>query len=126
MREILFRGKSVVQGEWVCGNLLMTHGEPYIAPLTSDIGDVHGWRVDPETVDQCTGKNDKDGTWIFEGDIMKFELFPGASCIGVVKWSEKDCAFFTQISKRNGTGVYSSGKIIGNIHDNPELMEDRL
>ena len=124
MRGILFRGKSIATNEWVTGNLIQTAlGEPYIAPLSADIGDVHGLRVDPETVGQYTGLNDADDNSIYEGDVMEFELIPRKYVIGFVEWEENQALFLTRLSARNTTGIYTTGRIIGNIHDNPELLD---
>ena len=124
MREILFRGKSVVHGEWLQGDLSHWVGRDEIETFIRPIDVEAGTLVYPASVGQYTGKEDKYGTLIYEGDIIKFDLFPGAQCIGVVEWSEKDCMFFMRIGERNGTSVYSSGQVIGNIHDNPELFEE--
>lgn len=124
MRGILFRGKAIATNEWVTGNLLQTSlGETYIAPLSADIGDVHSWRVDPETVGQYTGLNDVDNGSIYEGDVLEFELIPGKYSFGFVEWEENHALFLTRLSARNTTGIYTTGRIIGNIHDNPELGE---
>ena len=121
MREILFRGKRTDNGEWVEGYLI--HDKfcntqvPYIGYLTTDGADVV--EVIPETVGQYTGLTDKNGTKIFEGDIVR-------SCVGtyVVKYltgawfcSLIECEYLTLLC------TISAEEVIGNIHDNPELIE---
>ncbi len=79
--------------------------------------------VDPATVGQCTGLRDKNGVLVFEGDILKDEI--GA---GEVKWLAEHCQFVCRTIEpheyhsfaSDGTLVHS--EIIGNIHDNPELI----
>ena len=80
MREIVFRGKRVDNGEWVYGNLITDDDDVYILPqknLSKGI-DIGGWidgvqsyEVNPETVGQYTGLKDLHGTRIFEADIVK-------------------------------------------------------
>ena len=169
MREILFRGKRVDNGEWVEG-YYVKHFARQICP----IGDTHkgedikhliafsgfaDWNmprslkvveVIPETVGQYTGLTDKNGNKIFEGDITKLVLSDGE--IRYFKVSIKSVTrevvchpdFDDTTSKVNITGVvfewdgyelfpcintngvpdYKMMEVIGNIHDNPELLED--
>ena len=78
--------------------------------------------VDPATVGQFTGCHDCDGNEIFEGDIVKNE---SAGFCGVIKF--KDSASIIDIDKIKGTlfACLQTGslEIIGNIHDNPELLK---
>lgn len=122
MREIKFRGKRVVNGEWVYGDLHhgMITGNPYI----------RGYEVFPETVGQYTGLKDRDGFHIYEGDVLQNVDNPlvGELTFKVV-WNEYYGAWFWW-SKEGEFGtdyfyqsIASDSEIIGNIHDNPELME---
>ncbi len=120
MREILFRGKRVDNGEWVEG-----YYSPVNIPITGNMGhfiNVGGYRaveIDPETVGQYTGLNDKNGKKIFEGDIVKF-----GNNTYEIRFIEK----YSRFAGTNAHCVFASfllntSEIIGNIHDNPELME---
>lgn len=130
MREILFRGKGTHSGKWVEGDLL-NRGYDYATAIrkVSKFGpEVIG--VDPETVGQYTGLTDKNGKKIFEGDILS-ERPPmnQTAYIGYVAYDEELAVWHFMIkndTKYNGVllGSYSrSYKVIGNIHDNPELLE---
>ena len=130
MREILFRGKTV-GGEWVYGDLLHD-GFDY---------DVAIWEIEtklvteviPETVGQFTGLTDKNGKKIFEGDIVK-DFIPFNFTIGgkkefeenvyVVEYCVQKCGFkpFCE-TDYYGQPIIEECKVIGNIHDNPELLE---
>jgi len=137
MRDILFRGKQVDNGEWVFGDFgrsveyydnggvehLFREGEiqlSYIAPLSE-----MAILVIPSTVGQYTGLKDKNGKEICEGDIVRHSLF------------KQDYKFLVKYFEESASFRYCSGatqftfdsvhckyfEIIGNIHDNPELLE---
>lgn len=122
MREILFHGKRIDNGEWVEGNLFVsdTDGRTYILVGTRIF--TIEWEVDPSTVCQFTGRNDKNGKRIFEGDICKID-----NLIYKVEFKYSEWVF-TILSKKvycfpafhSHCGEYC--EIIGNIHDNPELL----
>ena len=118
MREILFRGKNVLDGTWHYGSLQTFKG--------FSIFDVNlkAWHtVQGKTVGQYTGLNDKNGKRIFEGDIVrwfkhagvvKYGVFNCTCCDGVYGWE------FENADIRDAAYC----EIIGNIHDNPELTEE--
>ena len=118
MREILFRGKDIA-GNWHYG-VPLVFTEDYIcmtAPHT------YNKSVIPATVGQFTGLTDKNGKRIYEGDIVanawergvvSYGDFNCSCCDGVFGWS------FGNADIRN----YDNYEVIGNIHDNPELLED--
>ena len=139
MREILFRGKRLDNGEWVEGAFLNDRdGAFYICPAVSDISYGDGgnrrrigcwYKVDPSTVGQYTGLKDKNGKRIFEGDIIKWDYAYNEGKSYQVIY-DVGGACFSASRKHNGdntsTIFYNDEQYaedIGNIYDNPELLE---
>jgi uncharacterized phage protein (TIGR01671 family) len=152
MREILFRGKRVDNGEWVEGNYI--HRTKYYG----DSDDAHfiltggefdcdfydAFKVDPSTVGQYTGLTDKNGKKIFEGDILRepprdnwekrnyvgFEVFyhDNDACDSHVGWQMNRLHFYgalcgADIYPRSFRPIWTNRmEVIGNIYDNPELI----
>lgn len=116
MREILFRGKRVDNGEWETGSLVYARmGTSEEQAGIADKMTAYHTPVIPETVGQYTGLTDKNGKKIFEGDIVKIsndEIFE-------VKY--EDGGFTAGLFL--GDWDYGHVEVIGNIYDNPELME---
>ena len=130
MREILFRGKRLDNFEWIYGSLIE---DKYIVGNVVDWNEdyfntEYWWRVILETVGQFTGLTDKNGKEIYEGDILKFEAeSPYPFLImdnGVVKY--EPCKFYLT-DDINEIGIHVDNwyelEVIGNIHDNPELLK---
>lgn len=122
-REILFKGKRVDTGEWVEGSLIgndVVVGR--IVEFEEDYFCTEFWyKVDPETVGQFTGMTDKKGKKIFEGDIYSM----GEKNILYVVIFDKSQFIGKQVGNRSLAGLEywkSDIEIIGNIHDNPELL----
>ena len=125
MREILFRGKREDNGEWVYGYYACIGKHHYI--LTGKlnlIGAVNfeHYLVIPETVGQYIGLTDRDGKKIFEWDIVKTE-----DCCYVVIWDSARATYYLSnpIAKTLTDFYHYFGEdliLIGNIHDNPELL----
>lgn len=129
MREFLFRGKRLDNGEWVYGYYVyapnhLNQQEHLIQPVADD-GQLAALRkVDPDTVGQFTGKFDKNGRRIFEGDICRIN-----DMIYKVEFKYSQWAISALLKQyyRYPTFHFNCGEsceIIGNIYDNPELLEE--
>lgn len=141
MREILFRGKRIDNEEWVEGyyykaKYYRTDKElcDYITvphPDEKNRGSEH-FMVFPETVGQYTGLADKNGKKIFEGDIVKhYNNSDDGFDVGALYWDET----FSQWKRTSIGNFHHSSftyvmsrsceyEVIGNIHDNPELLKE--
>jgi uncharacterized phage protein (TIGR01671 family) len=134
MREILFRGKRMDNGEWVEGSLLKATINGKTAYLIfgdnfsfdgNDVKALSHALVDPATVGQYTGLTDKNGKRIFEGDIVTFKTRVGSFKPHCVRWYEEDARFL--VAGIDGVRSYPMDKaweyeVLGNIHDRPELI----
>lgn len=129
-REILFRGKRVDNGEWIYGDLLTPTDIMDVWEISENTGMGDRYEIDPETVGQYTGMTDKKGTKIFEGDIIECDWFNAMVKIE----HRKHLIIFDRASFcgewRIGNNKYNNflhdtfnRKIIGNIYDNPELLD---
>lgn len=116
----LFRGKRW-DGAWVYGYL-------YAKPILEKyfiISDENQWLVDPDTLGECASMCDKNGKLIFEGDILK-----GMRGLHRVYYDTSLACF--EWAKINGnweesfSGFADEYEIIGNVHDNPELLEGAI
>ena len=129
-REILFRGKRADTKEWIYGDVQQNVDAVKIREQEQSIQRIaKSFVVIPETVGQYTGLFDKNGRKIFEGDIIEAhfdELFPDLATTLVVVWS--DYGWFGRDMEGNVDSLEQKWvsdffEIIGNIHDNPELLE---
>ena len=160
MREILFRGKRTDNDEWIEGYLHKIDGvgkgyRAYgiqVQDIDSYMCRPHSHEVQPKTVGQFTGLTDKNGTKIFEGDVVRFNgqigtiVFErGAFGIGIQnlihykrieQFVEKRGAIYCGAYCDNFISLWEiywncdcsdliikDVEVIGNIHDNPELLE---
>lgn len=147
MREILFRGKRLDNGEWVEGyyakaNHIISEKEVHVIFHTDLTLFPHSEfssyeEVDPTTVGQYTGLKDKNGQRIFEGDILKenyrvegkhvlHEVAFGESSFGTKRFVSGKlsdvCIPFDDCE--NSMCAERETEVIGNIHDNPKLFEE--
>ena len=144
MREIKFRAKDTLEGYWFVGSYIFTddntnnpfRSRPFkkshrIIFYSSGDWNMGGWsdvEIDPSTLGQYTGLRDKNGKEIYEGDIVEsisgkvgYVIFLQQEMGYVVVWDNCD----TRLGHRNrGEGYKCDGSIevIGNIYDNPELI----
>lgn len=141
----LYRAKSTDNGEWVEGFLfqLCCDGRFYWCignePLSpNDYSELYGlnrewFYIDESTICQCTGLCDEDGKKIYEGDIVGFTDFASTEsgyselcCRGHVTWDQETASL--QVTDRisaESYEVFDRGcKVIGNIFDTPEMLEE--
>ena len=127
MREIKFRGKRLDNGEWIEGDLLRMDDHWFIFPDPAPEG-IDKYEVDPATVGEYTGLKDRNGKEVYEGDVMKIpETDFNAEIIGRVLFDD-DAYYIIPLRGGHLWGLHWSlrkhdAKIIGNIHDNLELLK---
>lgn len=127
-REILFRWKRVDNCQWIYGDLLTSNGTECEISDWNEV-DYSRHDVDQETVGQCIGISDKHGIEIFEDDIVKyFEPNSKTWHTRIVKWDWRFAGFglFDKESewcKESDWLKIKDIEVIGNIHDNKELLK---
>ena len=149
MREIKFRGKRIWTDEWIYGNLVIDkHGRNHIVPFAYFDEDGHHLSYDDDTdtpvfimqesVGQFTGLHDKNGKEIYEGDRVKVVIIwnelnrdiKREFISSIVFCEHRGCYIFPNHSNvslddaRQDDEIISL-EVIGNIHENPELLEER-
>ena len=126
----LYKAKRFDNGEWVFGDLVHSVykiGDTCVGQYGNEIG-MH--EVDPSTICQCTGLKDKNGKLIWENDIIECkdgkhnfqtQIEWDAYCAGFIFQDTETSA--VELDAITANGLYSESKVIGNIFDNPELIE---
>ena len=124
----VYRGKRIDNGEWVRGfaQPFGMYGLLDGIHCKNECGGHQTVKIDPDTLGQCTWKRDQNGLLIYEGDVLDYY-----GTLLVVEW-RKDCWRAWEIHENGIYGLnarlsdyyaITPPKIIGNIHDNPELLE---
>lgn len=149
MRTIKFKGKSLMNGQWVTGDLAHSlDGKLNILGFVEEegkIGFTGAHKIDPSSVCQFIGSIDKNGKEIYEGDVLRSDIYP-FSCTednkydnyyGAIGWSEEEASFYIVAIKNPKSSVrgISDGicdsisqkmmqdfEVVGNIHD-PEWKQ---
>ena len=130
MREILFRGKRTINGDWVYGDFVRGNERKSLRDsifvYDSETQSFNDYEINPSTIGQYTGLTDKNGKRIFEGDIVKTDKFSEPNKQYIIKYDLQFGAFIGQ-DRYNVYFVTFDGDsgefdVIGNITDNPELL----
>jgi len=133
MREIEFRGKRKDNGKWMYGSPVYL--DPEHIGIWTENAQSYFWVI-PETVGQYTGQIDSNGVKIYEGDILVNPHRKEDARKFLVQW-DVDCSRFLAVTiplEANagenrylwyvGKELNKNGLVIGNVHDNPELLEE--
>lgn len=144
-REIKFRAKRLDNGEWVNGSGLLVADdfcvidrdtEMYVDEKYEWAGNTHFFRVagamcDLKTIGQYTGLKDKNGKEIYEGDIIRSFDSNDDTILHYIVWEEarfvalyKSRSFRSKCFLKQDWLDEFDKEVIGNIHDNPELLKD--
>ncbi len=137
MRTIKFRGKRIDNGEWIYGSYVPHYD--FFGTIKNEMVDENGnlFEVDPATVGQYTGLNDKNGKGVYEGDIFKDSNGVLRSIFrvpGGLAFEDNPVAFgydhrapvypYSPLAEsQNEAWIYQCCEVIGNIHEHPELLE---
>lgn len=140
-----FRGLSIDEnskGEWQYGHLIEDRGRAFIINGVVEANEqyitIGSWcPVNPDTLGQSTGLKDKNGKEIFDGDIVRTTRFLGRAdeiggfyeyekdYVGVVKVLEGSWVIDTGIVAVRLWSEIDESEVLGNIYENPELLEDK-
>ena len=141
----VMNGKIIKNPKWIYGYVDLGYMHDCKAPLISDKNGNKTYKCQYETIGQFTGLTDKNGKKIFEGDILQYSIEEDqAVFVGAVKFGEfnpdggallnTNVGFYVELVDQEGKRTYMRKdigfwvkfrgiEVIGNIHDNPELMD---
>ncbi len=148
MREILFRGKRIDNGEWAYGyyfydsfynKAYITTGN-YCMRISKEKPNqriINAFEIGPNTVGRYIGKKDKNDNKIFEGDILEADVFKNLNRCKVIwtveykeRFSQGNGYYFYDKNRRfnaratQSTIINTHAMVIGNIYDNTELLKE--
>ena len=132
----LFRAKRLDNGQWVQGFICKKKYKSnkfYISCFHDKDDNEQFFEIDPDTICQSTGLKVKNGNLIWENDIVAYwdsysteSGLAEADCIGKVVWDDETISF--QVTNRLSAESYEvlgdECSVIGNVFDNPELLEE--
>jgi len=129
MREIKFRALSYSSEEWIYGVPVKSNGWTKMA-IVWEIYHVDGAEYNvyeediiPETIGEYTGQKDKNGVELYEGDIVKYKGLYDYE-VGILEYINN--GFWVEDKLGDGSFMPCEFVVIGNIHENPELLEGKL
>ena len=136
MREILFRGKRIDNGEWCIGFYCQVADESdggarvkhiiVVPTFKTQIGFLM-YEVDPSTIGQYTGLT-SNGKKIFDGDIVRETITSYYQPIGKICYNVENCQwrieYVNNIVSFSSIGSGRSYELLGNIYDTPMLLEN--
>jgi uncharacterized phage protein (TIGR01671 family) len=128
MREIKFRGKDRLTGQWFYGSSFLKYSdEKTNIPLSLFWDLVEREILNPETVGQYTERKDRNGKEVYEGDILFPEGYKSRFYRHVIIYSDCSFGYYDNVGEfypiRESKIAVLKLFVIGNIHDNPELMD---